>query len=98
MDGTTATTQWKGLHDVLETVHSYNPENGWLQNCNSTPYSVAVNSPKKKTPAIYGPDGESFRGLNAIRLLSKGDNYTLDKLIADGYDTKLTAFEYLIQL
>jgi hypothetical protein len=26
MDGTTATTQWKGLHDVLETVHSYNPE------------------------------------------------------------------------
>jgi acyl-homoserine lactone acylase PvdQ len=45
MDGTTATTQWKGLHDVLETVHSYNPENGWLQNCNSTPYSVAgVNS------------------------------------------------------
>jgi acyl-homoserine lactone acylase PvdQ len=50
MDGTTATTQWKGLHDVLETVHSYNPENGWLQNCNSTPYSVAgVNSPKKKT-------------------------------------------------
>jgi acyl-homoserine lactone acylase PvdQ len=41
MDGTTATTQWKGLHDVLETVHSYNPENGWLQNCNSTPYSVA---------------------------------------------------------
>jgi acyl-homoserine lactone acylase PvdQ len=31
MDGTTATTQWKGLHDVLETVHSYNPENGWLQ-------------------------------------------------------------------
>ena len=50
MDGTTATTQWKGLHDVLETVHSYNPENGWLQNCNSTPYSVAgVNSPREET-------------------------------------------------
>jgi acyl-homoserine lactone acylase PvdQ len=29
MDGTTATTQWMGLHDVLETVHSYNPENGY---------------------------------------------------------------------
>ncbi|MFV8353698.1 penicillin acylase family protein [Flavobacterium sp. XS2P14] len=98
MDGTTATTQWKGLHDVLETVHSYNPENGWLQNCNSTPYSVAgINSPKEENyPPYMAPDGESFRGLNAIRLLSKGDNYTLDKLIADGYDTKLTAFEYLI--
>jgi acyl-homoserine lactone acylase PvdQ len=31
MDGSTATTQWKGLHDVSETVHSYNPANGWLQ-------------------------------------------------------------------
>ncbi|MFV8333818.1 penicillin acylase family protein [Flavobacterium sp. GSP14] len=98
MDGTTATTQWMGLHDVLETVHSYNPENGWLQNCNSTPYTVAgINSPKEENyPPYMAPDGESFRGLNAIRLLSKGDNYTLDKLIADGYDTKLTAFEYLI--
>ena len=98
MDGTTATTQWMGLHDILETVHSYNPENGWLQNCNSTPYTVAgINSPKEENyPPYMAPDGESFRGLNAIRLLSKGDNYTLDKLIADGYDTKLTAFEYLI--
>ena len=98
MDGTTATTQWMGLHDVLETVHSYNPENGWLQNCNSTPYTVAgINSPKEENyPPYMAPDGESFRGLNAVRLLSKGDRYTLDKVIADGYDTKLTAFEYLI--
>jgi acyl-homoserine lactone acylase PvdQ len=27
----TAATQWKGLHDVSETVHSYNPANGWLK-------------------------------------------------------------------
>jgi acyl-homoserine lactone acylase PvdQ len=30
VDGTTS-TQWKGLHEVSETVHSYNPSNGWLQ-------------------------------------------------------------------
>jgi acyl-homoserine lactone acylase PvdQ len=42
------------------------------------------------------PDGESFRGLNAVRLLSKGQKYTLDKIIADGYDTKLSIFEVLI--
>lgn len=98
MDGTTSATQWKGLHNVSETVHSYNPMNGWLQNCNSTPYSVAgVNSPKEENYLPYmAPDGESFRGLNAVRLLSKGSNYTLDKVIADGYDTKLTAFEFLI--
>ncbi|UFH45148.1 penicillin acylase family protein [Flavobacterium galactosidilyticum] len=98
MDGTTSATQWKGLHSVSETVHSYNPINGWLQNCNSTPYSVAGgNSPKRENYLPYmAPDGESFRGLNAVRLLSKGKDYTSDKVIADGYDTKLTAFEFLI--
>ncbi len=98
MDGTTPVTQWKGLHEVSETVHSYNPINGWLQNCNSTPYSVAgANSPKEENYLPYmAPDGESFRGLNAVRLLSKGNAYTLDKVIADGYDTKLTAFEFLL--
>jgi hypothetical protein len=42
------------------------------------------------------PDGESFRGINAVRLLSKGEKYTLDKVIADGYDMKLSIFEVLV--
>ncbi|MBB1194865.1 acylase [Flavobacterium sp. SOK18b] len=98
VDGTTTATQWKGLHEVSEIVHSYNPENGWLQNCNSTPFTVAgTNSPKPENyPPYMAPDGENFRGLNAVRLLSKGNQYTLDRVIADGYDTKLTVFEFLI--
>jgi acyl-homoserine lactone acylase PvdQ len=98
MDGTTSTTEWKGLHEVSESVHLYNPANGWLQNCNSTPFSVSGNeSPKKSDfPFYMAPDGESFRGVNAVRLLSKGEKYTLDKIIKDGYDTKLSIFELLI--
>lgn len=98
VDGSVSTTQWKGLHEVDETVHIYNPINGWLQNCNSTPYSVAgENSPKKENYLPYmAPDGENFRGINAVRIFSKGDHYTLDKVIADGYDTKLSIFEILI--
>ncbi len=98
VDGSVSSTQWKGLHEVNQTVHIYNPINGWLQNCNSTPYSVAgENSPKKENYLPYmAPDGENFRGINAVRLFSKGDNYTLDKVIADGYDTKLSIFEILI--
>jgi acyl-homoserine lactone acylase PvdQ len=75
VDGTTSATEWKGLHEVSETVHLYNPSNGWLQNC-STPYSVAgPESPKEENYLPYmAPDGESFRGINAVRLLSKGEN------------------------
>ncbi|MBF4484567.1 penicillin acylase family protein [Flavobacterium sp. CSZ] len=98
VDGSVSTTQWKGLHEVNETVHIYNPVNGWLQNCNSTPYSVAgENSPKRENYLPYmAPDGENFRGINAVRIFSKGNHYTLDKVIAEGYDTKLSIFEILI--
>lgn len=98
MDGTTAATEWKGLHKVNETVHVYNPANGWIQNCNSTPFTVSGDlSPKKKDyPAYMAPDGENFRGINAVRVLSKENKFTIDKMIKAGYDTYLAAFELLI--
>ena len=98
VDGTTSATEWKGYHTVAESVHLYNPVNGWLQNCNSTPFTVAgANSPKQNDYASYlAPDFENFRGLNAVRVLAEEKQYSLDKLIKAGYDTRLTAFEILI--
>lgn len=98
VDGTTSATEWKGLHMVDEIVHEYNPANGFIQNCNSTPFTVSGNmSPKKENyPAYMAPDGENFRGINAVRVLSEGTNYTIDKVIASGYDTYLSAFEILV--
>ncbi len=98
VDGTISATEWRGYHTVNESVHLYNPENGWLQNCNSTPFTVAGKySPKKMDyPTYMAPDGENFRGINAVRVLDKEKSYTLDKVIAAGYDTYLAAFEKTI--
>ena len=98
VDGTTSATEWKGYHTVNESVHLYNPENGWLQNCNSTPFTVAgKNSPKKADYATYfAPDGENFRGINAVRVLDEEKKYNIDKVIKAGYDTRLAAFEVLV--
>ena len=98
VDGSISTTEWKGMHTVNESVHVYNPANGWLQNCNSSPFAVAgKNSPKRSDYAAYlAPDGENFRGINAVRVLEEEKKYTLDKVIKAGYDTRLTAFELLI--
>lgn len=98
VDGSTSATAWKGLHPVSETVHLYNPPNGWLQNCNSTPFTVAgQNSPIKANYMSYmAPDGENFRGVAAVRLLSQSQKYTLEKVIATGYDTYMPAFDILI--
>lgn len=98
VDGSTSATEWKGYHNITETVLSINPSNGWLQNCNSTPFTVAgSNSPQKaKYPAYMAPDGENFRGVNAVRVLSEENKYNIDKVIKTGYDTRLAAFEILI--
>ena len=98
VDGSISTTEWKGMHTVDESVHVYNPANGWLQNCNSSPFAVAgKNSPRRSDYAAYlAPDGENFRGINAVRVLEEEKKYTLDKVIKAGYDTRLTAFELLI--
>jgi len=98
MDGTTTATEWKGLHTLDEIVHVYNPETGWIQNCNSTPFTVSGSaSPKKENyPAYMAPDGENFRGVNAARVLSEDSAFTIDKIIAAGYNKRLVAFEILI--
>ena len=98
VDGSVKATEWKGYHSIRETVHSINPGNGWLQNCNSTPFTVSgMYSPKKENFPLYmAPDGENFRGINAVRTLSGHTNYNLDKVIAAGYDARLAAFEVLV--
>ncbi len=97
VDGTVKATEWQGLHMVDDIVHQYNPANGFIQNCNSTPFNVSGNmSPKKENyPSYMAPDGENFRGVNAVRVLSQGTNYTIDNVIASGYDTYLSAFQIL---
>jgi len=98
VDGTTAATEWQGVHPLNEIVHVYNPTSGFIQNCNATPYeSAGISSPDKtKYPVYMAPDGQNYRGVNAIRLLSDAHGITLDGLIAKGYDHYLAAFDDLL--
>ena len=98
VDGTTSATEWKGLTPVKESIHIYNPPNGWIENCNSTPFTAAGEySPKKKDyPSYMAPDGQNFRAINAIKILPEEKSYTINKVIAKGYDTYLAAFEVFV--
>lgn len=98
VDGSNPATDWQGLHEVDDCIVVANPPNGWLQNCNSTPFTCAgENSPKPAEYPVYMrlPD-ENFRGVHAVRLLKERRAFTLDKLIETAYDPVLPGMEYLI--
>ena len=97
-DGSSSKIDWKGLHSVDEIVHVYNPATGWIQNCNSTPFTVSgTSSPIRSNFPIYmAPDGENFRDRNAVRLFSQTGKLDLQSLIGLGYDRRLMAFETLL--
>ena len=98
VDGSNPATEWKGLHPVEELVQVRNPASGWIQNCNATPFTVAGSSSpeRSKFPAYMAPDAENYRGINAVRVLSKKSIFTLDTLIAAANDPHLPGFDDLI--
>lgn len=100
VDGSDPTTDWQGLHAVDESIMILNPGTGWIQNCNSTPFTAAAEfSPKKEGYPFYmAPDQENYRGIHAIKVLSDTSGLTLNSLIDLAYDPYLPAFEKLIPM
>ena len=98
VDGSNPETEWKGLHAVDELVQVHNPATGWIQNCNSTPFTVSGSSSPVKAnyPAYMAPDAENYRGINAARVLGQKFMFTLDTLIASANDPHLAAFDELL--
>lgn len=98
VDGSNPETDWQGLHTVDENITVINPDVGWIQNCNSTPFtSAGKDSPRAEDyPRYMSRNRENFRGVHAVRLLEKANDLTLDKLIDLAYDPYLPAFEISI--
>lgn len=98
VDGSNPDTDWQGLHELEDNIMVLNPPNGWIQNCNSTPFTSALEySPKKEDyPAYMHSFPENYRGIHAIPLLTKASDLTLDSLLDLAYDSYLPGAEVLI--
>jgi acyl-homoserine-lactone acylase len=98
VDGSDPKTDWQGLHKLKDMIVVRNPASGWIQNCNATPFTVSgPSSPKRGDYPIYmAPDQENFRGINAVRVLSRRNSFGLDDLIDAANDPYLSAFEKLM--
>jgi acyl-homoserine lactone acylase PvdQ len=98
VDGSNPETDWQGLHKLKDMIIVKNPENGWVQNCNATPFTVAGKySPKREDyPSYMAPDLQNFRQLHAVMVLENQTDFTLAKLKDAAYDSYLPAFELYI--
>ncbi len=99
VDGSDPATDWQGLHTVDESILILNPGTGWIQNCNSTPFTAAAEfSPKKEDyPSYMAPDQENFRGMHASQLMKQQTKkLNLDTFLELAYDPYLPAFSFLI--
>jgi acyl-homoserine-lactone acylase len=98
VDGSTSATEWHGLVAVKDTIHLFNPPNGYVMNTNNWPFSAAgAYSPREKDyPAYMWALPENARGIHASRLLKDVNQLTLDSLISTAYDSYLPAFEPLV--
>lgn len=98
IEGSNPKTDWQGLHNLKDMIVVRNPASGWIQNCNATPFTVSgPSSPKQEDYPVYmAPDRENFRGINAVRVLSRRNSFSLDDLIDAANDPYLSAFEKLM--
>lgn len=98
VDGSNPATEWRGRHEVRETITLLNPASGWLANSNNWPFTAAgPSSPRPADfPAYMWNSPENARGLNYVRVLSGRRDFTLDSLITAAYDPYLIAFDSLL--
>jgi acyl-homoserine-lactone acylase len=98
VDGTDPATAWKGEHTLAELPQVLNPRNGWVTNTNNWPWTAAgADSPRAAAyPRYMDQAGENPRGPHAVRVLSARRDFTLDSLLAAGYDSFIPAFADLV--
>ncbi|HEV2104333.1 MAG TPA: penicillin acylase family protein [Candidatus Eisenbacteria bacterium] len=99
VDGSDPATDYRGLLSDDESPHAVNPPVGWVYNSNNWPWSAAgPDSPRRADYPRYVETGreETPRGVHALRLLTGARDWTLDSLVAAGFDSYLPAFARLL--
>jgi acyl-homoserine-lactone acylase len=100
VDGSVPANDWQGVHAVDDSPSVENPPNGWVYNTNDWPFMAAGKYSRKKSdfPAYFDTAGENPRGAHAIRVLDNRKDFSIDSLIAAGFDPQQPEFDIQIPL
>jgi acyl-homoserine-lactone acylase len=87
--GNTSATEWQGIHPITDLVQITNPPQGYMHNCNVTPFAMMKDSPLTpqkyaKYPYLYNATEKAPRHQRAemmTALLDAANKTTLDQAI-----------------
>lgn len=98
IDGSISSTAWTGLHEQTEMMHLLNPDEGWIQNCNSNPFTATGKGglDSLRYPYYMAPDEENYRGIHARKLFSGREKFSAEQLVRAAFDSYLPGFEKII--
>ncbi len=93
LDGSDPRTQWKGLHRVEELPLVWNPTDGYVQNCNNSPFFTTQKSnpdPGKFPRYMFrDADWDLRRAKRSRELLGKLQGATFEQMCRLVFDTQM---------
>lgn len=95
VDGSDPRTEWKGFHRLEEMPQVLNPKSGYVQNCNSSPFTTTTPGGGNPQRDDYPPymvedkDDDKRRAKRARELVGEMRDITFEQFRDAAFDTKL---------
>jgi acyl-homoserine lactone acylase PvdQ len=98
VDGSTAKTEWLGIHKTSELLSILNPPQGYMQNCNIPPDVMMVGSPLQADKFPFYMFNQQIhwthqRGYSAVKWLEEHKKVSIEEMKALAVDTYCAQFD-----
>lgn len=101
VDGSDPANDWQGYHRLDELPQLQNPEPGYLQNCNATPFLATgdgFNPEAAKYPRYMAPEPDNNRSRHSRLLLSGRKPIGFGQLLDMTFDTRVLEADTMLPM